>query len=125
MAVKKASEAGDAGARLCEAQVGNGVSTDVVDRGKNRDACLLKIVTTVGATPTVTITVQGSMDNAAWRNVAYATNASPEVVTLADIVITTAVTSWFTLRPNHPWRYLRLVLAANTNVTVTADLIDA
>jgi hypothetical protein len=41
---------------------------------------------------------------------------------VAAVVITTATTNYYILRPGHPWRYLRLTYSANTNVTTTADL---
>lgn len=107
---------------LSTAQTGNGASTNVVDRGASGCSALLKVTTTVGATPTVTIAIEGSADGTNWFNVAYALPASPETVAVANVVITTATTNLYVLRPNHPWRYLRLTYSANTNVTTTADL---
>jgi hypothetical protein len=110
-------------ANLSTAQTGNGASTNVVDRGAGTGAALLTIVTTIGATPTVTIAIEGSADGTTFFPVAYATAAAPETVTVAAVVITTATSSRFLLRPGHPWRYLRLTYSANTNVTSTADLV--
>lgn len=111
---------------LSSAQTGNGQSTNVADRGADvaqaMQAALLTIVTTVGATPTVTVAIEGSVDGTDWWSVAYATTAAPETVAVAAIVITTATTTRVILRPNHPWRYLRLTYSANTNVTSTATL---
>lgn len=108
---------------LSTAQTGNAASTNVVDRLVGTGPALLTIVTTVGATPTVTIAIEGSADGVTYFPVAYATAAAPETVTVAAVVITTATTSRFLLRPGHPWRYLRLTYSANTNVTSTADLV--
>lgn len=121
----KASEGAHGGGSLSAAQTGNGASTNVLDRGSARHACLLAITTTVGATPTVTVNIQGSADGSNWRNVPYALAATPETVAVAAVVITTATTGYYTLRPGHPWRYLRLDYSANTNVTITADVYDA
>lgn len=125
MALLKASEAAEAGVRLSNAQTGTGPSTNVLDRGAARSACLLKLVSTVGATPTVTVAVEGSADNSSWWSVPYAVAATPETPVVAALTVTTAVTAYYVLRPDHPWRYLRLNLSANTNVTLTADVQGA
>lgn len=107
---------------LSNAQTGNGVSTNVANRGSSAGAALLKLTTTVGATPTVTIAIEGSADGTNFFNVAYALAATPETPAVANVVITTATTNYYILRPNHPWQYLRLTYSANTNVTTTADV---
>lgn len=103
-------------------QTGNTDTTNTADRGTLRAACLLKITTTVGATPTVTVNLVGSMDGTNFFNVAYATAAAPETVTVAAITITSATTNYYVLRPGHPWRLFKGVFSANTNVTLTTDL---
>jgi|SRR5262245_6052781 len=108
---------------LSTAQTGNADSTNTADRGGERGAALLKIVSTVGGTPTVTVNIQGSMDGVTFFNVAYATTAAPETPVVTALTITTATTGNYILRPNMPWRYLKLVYSANTNVTLTADLL--
>ncbi len=107
-------------ATLSSAQIGNGDSTNTLDRGGLSGPALLRITTTIGATPTVTVNIQGSADGANWFNAAYATAAAPETPAVAAIVITTAVTNFYILRPSHPWRFLKLAYSANTNVTLTA-----
>jgi hypothetical protein len=107
---------------LSAAQTGNGASTNVLDRGSSPAGALLKVTTTVGATPTVTIAIEGSADGTNFFNVGYALAATPETVAVANVVITTATTNYYLLRPNHPWRFLRLTYSANTNVTTTADV---
>lgn len=125
MATLKGREGAFGGAQLSNAQTGNAVSTNVLDRAGERGSALLKITTTVGATPTVTVDIQGSADGTNWFNAAYATAAAPETPAVAALVITTAVTGYYILRPDHPWRFLRLNYTANTNVTITADVYDA
>jgi len=82
----------------------------------------LRLTTTVGVTPTVTIAFEGSADGTNFFNVAYAVAATPETVAVANVVIITATTNYYILRPNHPWRFFRLTYSANTNVTTTADV---
>lgn len=111
------------GASLSAVQTGNGVSTNIVDRGATTERpALLKVTTTVGATPTCTYAIEGSADGTNWFPVAYSDSATPETVSVATFAITTATTVFKILRPDHPWRYLRLTYSANTNVTNTADL---
>lgn len=109
-------------ANLSSAQTGNGQSTNIVDRGAATGIALLKVTTTVGATPTCTYAIEGSPDGDNWFSVAYSDSSTPETVSVATFAITTATTVWKILRPNHPWRYLRVTYSANTNVTNTADV---
>lgn len=109
-------------ANLSAAQTGNGQSTNVADRGGSSGSVLLKLTTTVGATPTVTVAIEGSPDGVNWFNVPYADSATPTVIAVANLVITTASTSYKTIQPNVPVRFLRLTYSANTNVTTTADV---
>lgn len=107
---------------LCSAQTGNGNSTNTADRGPagvGRPGAVV-ITSAVGATPTVTVDIQGSVDGVNFFNVAYALVATPESVAVGAFTITTAVTTTYLLRPDHAWRYLKLVFSANTNVTLTA-----
>ena len=108
---------------LSSAQTGNGASTNVVDRGGaiNRPA-LLKITTTVGATPTCTYAIEGSPDGTNWFQIAYEDSASPGTLSAATFVITTATTVYKILPVDRPWRYLRITYSSNLNVTNTADL---
>lgn len=110
-------------ASLSAAQTGNGASTNIADRG-NAAGCsaLLKVTTTIGATPTCTYAIEGSADGTNWFSVAYADSATPETASVATFVITTATTVYKILRVNQPWRYLRVTYSANTNVTNTADV---
>lgn len=110
-------------ARLSAAQAGTGASTNIADRGGAVDRpALLVITTTVGATPTCTYAIEGSADGTSWFAVSYADPATPDTGAVATFALTTAGTTLKILRPNQPWRYLRLTYSANTNVTNTADL---
>lgn len=118
-------------ANLCTALTGNVVTTNVADRGGaggRRESgsvvgpALLRIVTTVGATPTCTYLIEGSADNSNWFAAPYGTVAAPETPVVATFAITSATTTLVHLRPNHAWRYLRVTMSANTNTTSTIDL---
>ena len=109
-------------ANLSSAQVGNGASTNVADRGGAITPALLKITTAIGATPTCTYAVEGSADGTNWISIPYADSATPTTVSVATFVITTATTVYKYIQPNVPVRFLRLTYSANTNVTNTADI---
>jgi hypothetical protein len=126
MATLKVSEY--SGVPLSVAQTGNGASTNIADRGTvSVGPGWVVIASTVGATPTVAVDIQGSLDAADWWVIPYAALTAPEtpVVTSPAVTITTATTNRFLLRPGHPWRYMRLLYSANTNVTLTATLYVA
>lgn len=109
---------------LASALTGNGDTTNTLDRGTIRRAGLLMLTAAVGATPTVTVNILGSVDNTNFWNVAYATVAAPETVAVAALTITSAGVTLYILRDgmNHPWRFLKVNLSANTNVTLTVDV---
>lgn len=118
-------------ANLCTALTGNVVTTNIADRGSVVGAndravttgpALLRIVTTIGATPTCTYAVEGSANGTDWFAAPIADPATPETVSVATFAITTATTTIKFLRPGHAWRYLRVTMSANTNVTSTIDV---
>jgi hypothetical protein len=110
-----------ASANLSAAQAGNGPSTNVVDRGGSVGPALLRLVTTIGATPTCTYAVEGSNDGAAFFPVQYADSASPQTLVITTFVVTTATTVRLLIPVNLPVRFLRVTYSANTNVTNTLD----
>jgi hypothetical protein len=109
-------------ANLQTAQTGNADSTNTIDRGGIRGAAMLQINATAGGTPTVTVNILGSVDGTNFFNVAYATVAAPETVAVAALTLTTTAVSQYILRRDHPWRFLKLNMSANTNMTLTSDL---
>ncbi len=122
MATLKTGQGGVNAANLSTAQTGTGASTTVFDRSGSQGAALLTIVSTVGATPTVTVAIQGSADGVTWWSIPYATAAAPTTVVVANLTITTATTAHYIIQPNVPVQFIRLNLSANTNVTLTADV---
>lgn len=110
------------GVNLSTAQTGNADSTNTMDRGYTLGgAVALRVTSTIGATPTVTVNILGSPDGTNFYNVPYALVATPETPVVTAITITTAVTTLYILRPAQPWKFLKLNYSANTNVTLTVD----
>ena len=107
---------------LGTAQTGNADTTHTLDRAGYRGPGLLEIVSTVGATPTVTVNILGSVDGANFFNIGYAAVATPTTAAVAALTITTATTTRVVLLENQPWRFLKLNYSANTNVTLTAQV---
>jgi len=105
---------------LCTSLTGNADTTNTLDRGTRRRPGLLQIVSTVGATPTVTVNILGSVDGTNFWNVAYALIGTPTSIVATAITITTATTNQYVLADS-PWRFLKVNLSANTNVTLTID----
>jgi len=115
-----------AGVNLSTTQTGNVDSTNTMDRGYTLGGpVLLRVTSTIGATPTVTVNIQGSMDGSIFYNVPYSLMATPTTWTVAAITITTATTNNYILMPANPWRFMKVVYSANTNVTLTTDVFPA
>ena len=105
---------------LSNAQTGNGDSTNIAFRGRRPTGGAVVVTSAIGATPTVTVNIQGSVDGTTWFNVPYALVATPRTFVLTAITITTAVTTTYLLQELIFWQYLKLAYSANTNVTLTA-----
>jgi hypothetical protein len=111
---------------LSVAQTGTGDSTNTLDRsipyagGVGAGGGAVVITSTIGATPTVTVNIQGSVDGVQFFNIPYSLVATPRTFVLTAITITTAVTTTYLLQELVFWRFLKLVYSANTNVTLTA-----
>ena len=106
---------------LGSAQTGNVDSTNTLDRGSLTGPGAVVVTTTVGATPTVAVNIQGSADGTNFYNIPYALVATPATFVVSAITITTATTTTYLLQADQSWRYLKLVYSANTNVTLTAN----
>ena len=113
------SNPGDA-VTLATAQTGNADSTNTADRRGRGGGGAIVITSTVGATPTVTVNIQGSVDGSAWFNIPYALVATPRTFVVTAITITTAVTTTYLLQELVFYRYVKYVMSANTNVTLTS-----
>lgn len=107
---------------LGTAQTGSGDSTNTMNRRTRHDEMALVLTSTIGATPTVTVNIVGSVDGTNFYNVPYALVATPSTFVVAAITITTAVTTAYLLQGGQAWRYLKVVRSVNTNVTLTATV---
>jgi hypothetical protein len=113
---------------LASAQTGSGVATNIAQRRPDKTGvpALLRIVTTIGATPTCTYLVEGSPDGSSWFALPMQDlptgGGAPGTLTSATFTITTAATFWKLVAVDFPWTYLRVTFSANTNVTNTVDL---
>ena len=115
------SETNDPGVVLSAAQTGNADSTNTLDRGPLSGPAAVVITSAIGATPTVTVNILASSDGTNFYNVSYALVATPSTNVVAAITITTAVTTTYLIEAFKSWRYLKLNLSSNTNVTLTAS----
>jgi hypothetical protein len=98
-----------------------GVTTNVLDRVEQTGPAEVVITTTVGATPTATYLIEGSLNGSAWSPLSNAPSSSPTNFATTTFTITTATTTNRVLDPTAPWRYVRVTLSAVTNVTSTID----
>jgi hypothetical protein len=98
------------------------VASDVLDRGSRSGPIGVQITTVIGATPTVTFALEGSMDGTNWFPVPFTDPPAPDTSLLTTIVVTTAVLTRRYLRGGFPYRYFRVNATANTNVTFTVDV---
>jgi hypothetical protein len=107
---------------LASAQTGNFTST-AASRNSESDYQIggaVVITSAIGATPTVTVNIQGSVDGVNYFNIPYALVATPTTFVLTALTITTAVTTSYLLQGAIPWTFVQIVASANTNVTLTA-----
>ena len=107
---------------LCTALAGSVPTTNIIDRGGRTGPVTLEIITTVGATPTCTYLVEGSMDGTNFFAIPHADPASPGTFGVATFgPVTTATTTRRYVQAGIPWRFLRMTMSANTNVTNTIN----
>lgn len=107
---------------LQTALTGNVDSTNVlvVPRGR---VWALRVTNTAGATPTVKLDIQGSVDGTTYYNIPYALVATPSTFVVTQLTITSAVTTIYLLQGDQAWTYIKTVMSSNTNETLTIDLI--
>ena len=76
---------------LQTAQTGNADSTNTIQRsGDYASPASIRITSAIGATPTVTVNIQGSVDGTNFYNIPYALVAAPSTFVVTAITITTA-----------------------------------
>lgn len=99
--------------------------TDILDRGTTHwnMPAMVRILTSIGSTPTATYAVLGSVDGTIWYPLIYADSATPGTLSAATFAITTAGSKYVNLAIA-PWRYLKVTISAVTNVTSTIDIMS-
>jgi hypothetical protein len=109
---------------LCTAQTGNFTSAAAAGTSGLSGASsvgAIVITSTIGATPTVTVNIQGSVDGVNFFNIPYAVQGTfTGTYVVTAITITTATTVAYMLQPGWPIEAVQIVASANTNVTLTA-----
>jgi hypothetical protein len=115
--------------------VGNNTHTGYNLSGAAEEILVQFRITAIGATPTVTWNVQASYaetgiadGSADWFDVAIVASTSTTPTTLVPTITGTTVSTVVAIvagLQNIPAKRIRLVTSANTNVTYTADLIEA
>lgn len=110
---------------IADAQTGNGDTTHVADRGEShkRHGTLVRICAGAGATPTCTYQIKVSADGTNWVNATYADLATPLVDSTATFNITTDSTVRKIIKHAQTWRYVKVTMSANTNVTNWIDVV--
>ena len=109
---------------LGTAQTGN-VNTAIGQYVSASDAVrtpAIVITSTVGATPTVTADIRGSVDGANWHNVPYSLVGTLNTYAVGAITITTATTTLYQLQGGQAWQYVRVEFTSNLNVSLTTTL---
>lgn len=94
-------------------------TSQVIDRGSFRGPAGLLVVNVGTGSPSMTVDIQGSVDNINFYNIAYALVATPNTVAVAQITITTSATTTYLLLTDQAWRFLRVVTASITTQTYT------
>jgi hypothetical protein len=106
---------------LGTALVAAGDTPNILNRGVEHwdFPAMVRIVTTIGATPTCTYVINGSMDNVNFYPLVGVSTAAPTVAAVS-FVITTATTTIINIAASD-WQFLKVTLSAVTNVTSTID----
>jgi len=92
-------------------------------RDPNEGVAFVFEVEAIGATPTVTYKWQGSMQGVNWFDIAYITDASAVEAVAAKVRTTVGADVQFLSQPQaRIYKFYRLVVSANTNVTYKATV---
>lgn len=120
-----------AGQSLASAATGNATSTVLSCFSGAKyftNDILLRVVTTVGSTPTATLNIKASPDGTTFTNIKYALIATPNTFVTTAITITTATTNVYRIPASALLAakaiQLEVVVSLNTNVTFTIDAWD-
>lgn len=111
-------------ATLSDGQTGNGASTNVADRGEShkKNGTMIVVSTAAGATPTCTYQIEVSVDGTTWVNATWADSATPTSDGTGTFALTTSTRVKKIVKHAQNWRYVRVTMSANTNVTNWIDV---
>lgn len=108
---------------------GNNTSGGVKTHPGANKVCVAFVVEAVGATPTVTAKIQGSMDtddvadgSANWFDLPFVTDTNDTVAATITKTGTGTYPLWVSQAHSRFVRRVRVVTSANTNVTYRAEL---
>jgi hypothetical protein len=99
--------------------------TDTLDRGPGRweRTAMLKINTTAGGSPTMTLSLLGSADGSTWFPVPWSDSATYSTVSMATFTQnSTTITYKFLWRS--PWRYFKITTSVVNNVSAVIDIFS-
>lgn len=110
---------------IANAQVGNGATTDIADRGTSHKigGTVVRVIAGAGSTPTCTYQIEVSVDANSWSNATYADISTPTTDSTATFQATTDIVIRKIIKHPTSWRYVRVTMSANTNVTNTIDVL--
>lgn len=108
---------------MCAQLAGNVVTTNIVERGPSHKGGCVRITTALGSTPTCTYLIEVSPDGSAWSNATYADISTPTVDVSTTFVLNTATVATKIIKQPALWRFLRVTMSANTNITNTIDFL--
>jgi len=109
---------------LGSAQTTNVDTTNIADRGANikYGATKLRFWSVAGVTPTVTCAIMTSVDGTNWIAATYADISTPTTDVSTTFAITTSTLTEKIVKLTN-WRWLKVTYSANTNVTISCDLV--
>jgi hypothetical protein len=108
---------------LCALLAGNGVTTNIAERGGSHKGGCVRIITAAGATPTCTYQIEVSANGTDWVNATWADVSTPATTSTATFAITTSTIATKIVYQPTFWRFVRVTMSANTNVTNTIDFL--
>lgn len=110
------------------AQTGNADTTNTFDFGevKDQDPVLIKIAATGTTTPTCTYAIKGSVDDSTYVSLEFSDSSDWDTFASDTFALTptgTTTTVYKMVKGGQNYRYLKVVMSSNTNVTNTIDAL--
>jgi hypothetical protein len=102
--------------------------SDIYDRGHQDGGGGLVLTSVISTAPVTTkVDIEGSFDGANWFNTSYATMAAPQTLAVAQLTVTTAVSTNYKIPASYEvngiaWRFLRLKFSSSTNIIMSGRI---